>query len=426
LDARKRAEAEDSFRKALAVREQLCANHPENPEYQHGRAAVHANLGQFLRAGRKLDESLRHFREALRIEEELVAKYPAAPVYWLSRANYGVNLGDALLSAENVSAENVAAAETEFRKALGVAEMLVAGNSTAEHRLALARSRMMLGGLLEGLGKFPDAIEQYRKCVDIQETVAKDVPAGPVERLRLTTVLMILGSLEMKGGQFAEAAEHARRATEVCEQLVAEKRVPERLVQLGACYGLCGDVARAADRAEESVPWYDKAIDTLRSLNFADLTRRQGVQYLQNGHVGRAEARHRLEKYAESLQDWDRAVELSPRGQKMSFVIRRANTRARAGKVPEALADVVPLENSLWPPEAWYAFAGVYAIASTKDQNKKQQYADRAMELLHKAAKAGFKDAAQAARDKDLDSLRDRDDFKKLLDSLPRPEKRDP
>jgi tetratricopeptide (TPR) repeat protein/tRNA A-37 threonylcarbamoyl transferase component Bud32 len=44
--------------------------------------------------------------------------------------------------------------------------------------------------------------------------------------------------------------------------------------------------------------------------------------------------------------------------------------------------------------------------------------ADRAMAWLTKAAAAGYKDAANMKKDKDLDPLRDRDDFKKLLAEL--------
>ena len=46
------------------------------------------------------------------------------------------------------------------------------------------------------------------------------------------------------------------------------------------------------------------------------------------------------------------------------------------------------------------------------------EYADRAMKMLHKAVKAGYSNAAQMAKDKDLDSLRGRADFKKLLADL--------
>lgn len=40
------------------------------------------------------------------------------------------------------------------------------------------------------------------------------------------------------------------------------------------------------------------------------------------------------------------------------------------------------------------------------------------MELLHEAIKAGYKNASHIAKDTDLDSLRDREDFKKVLAEL--------
>ena len=43
------------------------------------------------------------------------------------------------------------------------------------------------------------------------------------------------------------------------------------------------------------------------------------------------------------------------------------------------------------------------------------EFADRATELLLKGVKAGYNDAAHMAKDTDLDPLRGREDFKKLL-----------
>ena len=40
------------------------------------------------------------------------------------------------------------------------------------------------------------------------------------------------------------------------------------------------------------------------------------------------------------------------------------------------------------------------------------------MELPHQAVQAGFKDAAHVKKDSDLDPLRDREDFKKLIAEL--------
>jgi hypothetical protein len=89
--------------------------------------------------------------------------------------------------------------------------------------------------------------------------------------------------------------------------------------------------------------------------------------------------------------------------------------------VAEAVAEVAELAKSPnWDAGGWYNFACVYAVASrTGGMNPPAlQYADRAVELLQKAVKAGYKDTAHMKKDPDLDPLRDREDFKKLLAEL--------
>jgi tetratricopeptide (TPR) repeat protein len=68
---------------------------------------------------------------------------------------------------------------------------------------------------------------------------------------------------------------------------------------------------------------------------------------------------------------------------------------------------------------SYYNLACLYAIRSGKEADKQQEYADRAMELLQKAVKTGYADTAHMAKDTDLDPLRNREDFKKLLASPP-------
>ncbi len=99
----------------------------------------------------------------------------------------------------------------------------------------------------------------------------------------------------------------------------------------------------------------------------------------------------------------------------------RANSLVQAGTVAEAVAEVAELiKNPSWNAGQWYDFACVYSLASAKIADKKNEYADRAMELLDKAVKEGWNDAAHTAKDTDLDPLRDREDFKKLLADLER------
>ena len=74
--------------------------------------------------------------------------------------------------------------------------------------------------------------------------------------------------------------------------------------------------------------------------------------------------------------------------------------------------------------DQWYACACIYALASGKTADKKGEYADQAMRMLRTAVQAGYKDAAHMAGDKDLDVLRERDDFKKLMQSLAKPKEK--
>ena len=71
-----------------------------------------------------------------------------------------------------------------------------------------------------------------------------------------------------------------------------------------------------------------------------------------------------------------------------------------------------------WNVGQWYNFACVFAIASGKSVYKRHEYADRAMQLMHQAVKAGFTNVADMKKDTDLDPIRTRDDFKKLIHEL--------
>ncbi len=67
--------------------------------------------------------------------------------------------------------------------------------------------------------------------------------------------------------------------------------------------------------------------------------------------------------------------------------------------------------------------AVVRAKSKTAEATKLAQAdADRAMAWLTKAVVAGYKDRAHMEKDTDLDFLRSREDFKKLLESLPKTE----
>lgn len=90
------------------------------------------------------------------------------------------------------------------------------------------------------------------------------------------------------------------------------------------------------------------------------------------------------------------------------------------GRAAEAVAAVAELTKAeRWSADEWYSFACVYAVASEKLPDRRDEYAGRAVELLRKAVAAGWRERAVIDADADLAPLRGRPDFRKLVESLP-------
>jgi serine/threonine-protein kinase len=132
-----------------------------------------------------------------------------------------------------------------------------------------------------------------------------------------------------------------------------------------------------------------------------------------------------LGKRGEALKELDRAIDCSPNQERLTLRAFRAVARVRAGMEAEAVAEVAELTapgtSTAWTAGQRYNFACVYAVASSKVASRKQEYEDRAMQLLSEAVRAGWRDAAHMAQDSDLKPLCGREDFKRLVDSLPKP-----
>jgi tetratricopeptide (TPR) repeat protein len=221
-------------------------------------------------------------------------------------------------------------------------------------------------------------------------------------------------------GKRAEAEQQYRQALALYEQLAADfPAAPQYQIDLGMASCNLGVLIATGGRPGKSLAWFAKAIRILTAVH--DQNRRLVLarHFLRNSHWARAVAHDRLRQYAGAVKDWDRAIELSLPQEQPSLRATRATARLNAGQVAEAVAEVAELSKmSGWSAGQWYDFACVYAVASGKSGDKKQEYADRAMQQLHRAVKAGWTNAAHMAKDTDLDPLRGRADFKKLLATL--------
>jgi eukaryotic-like serine/threonine-protein kinase len=155
-----------------------------------------------------------------------------------------------------------------------------------------------------------------------------------------------------------------------------------------------------------------------------------GRQFLHNCHKNRALALDELRRHAEAIKDWDRAIELFD-GKEPSIRLQRAVSLARAGEHARATAEADALADSKDVTIATlYDAACIHALSSAaarQDAKQADRYAARAVALLLRAIQKGWNDAEHIGKDSDLDPLRQRDDFQKLIRDLeekvrPRPE----
>jgi len=105
------------------------------------------------------------------------------------------------------------------------------------------------------------------------------------------------------------------------------------------------------------------------------------------------------------------------RMQVLSQAISALACQKKPGKVTEAaelLAANAPNAGDVYNAARGYSLC----VPLTDKPESKEKYASRAIELLKQAIGKGYKDVGYIKDDSDLDPVRDRDDFKKLLAEL--------
>jgi serine/threonine protein kinase/Tfp pilus assembly protein PilF len=409
-------QAEIHFRRALDIKEKLVADFSLVPAYRHELAIGQTDMAVVLGSIGNRREAQKLFCSAQAIEEKLARTFPAVPSYRQQLAASCNDFGNLLARDEKYQE-----AETQYRQALRIMQELAKEfPDVVEHQKRLAIMHTNLGHVLEPLGKPLQAEQHYRTGLTIQQSLATRFPAVAEYAWLLAVTHHSLAGLMHRLRKDAEAEKHYRQALIIQEKLVAAFTLVQLYqVTLGGSYCNFGILMHDRGRPIQGLEWFDKAIRTLTPVYERNGRLMVAKKYLRNSHRGRALAYDRLQKYAVAVKDWDRVVELSPEQEQAGDRAARATSRLNAGQVDEALAEVAELaRSSNWTAAQWYDFACVYAVASSRTRDRNLPYADRSMELLKKAVTAGFRNAAHMKKDKDLDSLRTRQDFKELIDEL--------
>jgi serine/threonine protein kinase/tetratricopeptide (TPR) repeat protein len=416
-------EGEKTCRRAADIRAKLAADYPALPAYRLELASTCNTLGVLLVDLGQRPAAEKVYRRALELLEELTAAFPTVPEYRQGLATNHRNRGVLLYKQGQLPA-----AEKPYRRAVELFEELAAAFPTVPvYRQELANTHNNLGLLLNALKQRPAAEKAYHRALELQENLATAFPGVPVYRLELAGSHNNLGNLLADLGQLPAAEKAYRKALDLWEELATAGfgTMPGCRRGLAGSYVNYSRALRDQGRAEASLPWYAKAIALLEPLVEQDPRLFTEEFYLRNAHHGRALALGTLGRHADAVKDWERVVGLNADTKMQAFFrYQRARSLARAGEHARAVAEVNALVKAEdLPGGSLYKLAGVCALASAAAKGADaprlaEQYAARAVELLRQAAARGYKDAAGMKNDRDLDALRDRADWQKLLAEL--------
>jgi serine/threonine-protein kinase len=425
------SEAKAAYLKELEVRAQLVADYSEDSSFQE-LLAMSLYLASIAneKAG-ELDEAIALVGRSLRIYQELARKEPDQLKHRAEAADRFGRIGFL-----NGQARRFVQGEEAYKQALRLREGLV------EKRPELVLYRRVVGNTHDALGalymkarRWQDAEAEYLTALEIQGKLAARDGKNADSQNALAFAHNSLAELYLKLNRFDEAEAAFQQARAIWERLAqAAPTVPRYTMLWAWMHTNKGRVALSQDQLTVAEQWCARAIDILEPV-LKDHPKDALVRNaLSTAHWCMANALFRLHRLPESLKHWDRAIEIGAAEIADPCRLGRAELRAAQGERVPAVAEARELAAKAPEKESILANAGyVYSEAlaavfrdSTlnKDQREKlaQEYGAAAVSLLTRAY--AVEDRVTPAvvrslkRDKLLDPLRTRDDFKHLLDSL--------
>jgi tetratricopeptide (TPR) repeat protein len=402
LNHRKPDEVETLEVKAIALADQLVAEDPNDLVSLADLCALLINRGFRLNLVGRFDDGLATLDRALPLQERMV-KAEAKDDRQLERLAMIRN--NRMVSYEG--RKQFDKADPERTAALELFEAIARRSpSLLSARASAARMRLNLGMEFARKGQAEEAVAEYRKAEELTKALIAQYPGVLEYRTMLISLYPNWSRLLLRERELPEALEMANRFIQTGKDLGWKAYGSGERAD---CLAETGQLAEAEREYTTVITDLSEKLD-IAEVNTWD---REG---LVGCYAGRARTLYRRGSYRAALLDWDKAIEHSPEAGRAALRIGRATSRLQVGPAVEAMAEAAKLMKATnLTPSQWYECACIYAVASGKIVEKKQEYADRAMELLRRTVQAGWKYAARIAEDTDLDSLRNREDFKKLM-----------
>jgi tetratricopeptide (TPR) repeat protein len=379
------------------------------------------------------------WRDSLAILRKLADDFPAVPEYQQRVAGTLTALAT-LFRATDRPAD----AEAAYREALAIGKRLVADfPQRPDFREGLALSHNNLGFLLYRIGRLDQANQAYADALTLWKQLATEYPQLPKPRQELARTYYNIGLLQSDAKRPAEAEAAFKDAHALLKQLASESpKVPDYQISAAGTLTKLGSLLHKTGRPLQAETAYGDALvfrkqlaadfpgaagyqnelaGTLVTLaNFKRLRREftgamQLLEQARPHHLAALEAepknpgyrqsyRHNLQVLAECLVGLANHAQLATTAEELARLCYDPAADAYSGA--SYLCQCITLADKDRQP------------ADAQRKESAQNYANRALALLRQAIVRGYKDAASMKKDPNLEPLRARGDFKKLLADL--------
>jgi serine/threonine-protein kinase len=433
---RRLEEAKSDFRLALAICEELISQFPKSPDYRFELAHSHNNLGRALANLEQSKDAEDAYSQAKEIYQTLRTEFPATVEYQQGMGRTLNNLGLLLSDMGRVKD-----GENALREALAVYQKLAADfPGEREHRFELARVHNNLAVALQAEKRPKQAELAWRDALSLQKQLVAEFPTVPEYRQQLAGTYNNLSILLKQTERIEESVTAIRDSVAIKKQLAADfPDLPKYRSDLAGGYLNLADVLTETNQAAEAEPLCREAVKLCQSLAVLYPQIPEYQADLANTTDGLADILARRKEFSQARQlleqagpPIEKALSANPRNPFYRAVYcdnrqHLAETLLHFGEYTLAAKAATDLARIAFDPvndtfKAAALLSRCIPLAEKDDKTpvaKRQElaksYADRAMETLRQAVANGYKEAAALKKDADLNPLRSRDDFKKLV-----------
>ena len=341
-----------------------------------------------LRKQEKYAESAKIYRQALEVEEQQLGKGPPKPKdrQWLANSYTGLALALATL-------KKMPEAETAFQQALETRRKLADDYpGVLDYLRELANGTGDFAYILAMQKKYAAAEEPYRRALEMRKKILQKAGPVPGYRHELARGYYFLAHVHNLTDRPKEAESEWHAALKLWRQLAIDlPKVPDfangvgsTLTSLAGLHNRRGEFAAAVDLLTEARKPLQAALDARpQDREYRD-SHRDYLLALGRGRLG----------LADHVQVATTAEELA------RFGFEPAADNYEAASLLGGCAVLAAKDAKL---------------AEAKRKELSQSYTDRAIVLLRQAVERGFKDATRLKADPNLEPLRNRPEFQKLL-----------